>query len=305
MYGGEGSAGVVRPRHVGLLAVQTGLAILAVLALALVSTARAAGPKLTPSSPVTQGSTYLALGDSVTFGYQESQVIPAPNYHQAAGFRGYPEQLGTMLRLKVTNLACPGETSASLVNAKAPSNGCEDGYRKAFPLHTNYTGSQLPAAVTFLRSHPRVLLVSLMIGANDLFLCQATTKDACTSPAEQKATLAKVSANVRRILSEIRGRAHYRGQIVIVQYFSLNYSSPVITSYSAGLNQAQASAAKPFHVRIAGAFGEFRTASRRFGQNPCLAGLLTQLGAYGNCGVHPSYAGQALLAKSVLAATRL
>jgi lysophospholipase L1-like esterase len=305
MYGGEGSAGVVRPRHVGLLAVQTGLAMLAVLALALVSTARAAGPKLTPSSPVTRGSTYLALGDSVTFGYQESQVIPAPNYHQAAGFRGYPEQLGTMLHLKVTNLACPGETSASLVNAKAPSNGCEDGYRKAFPLHTNYTGSQLPAAVTFLRSHPRVRLVSLMIGANDLFLCQATTKDACTSPAEQKATLAKVSANVRRILSEIRGRAHYRGQIVIVQYFSLNYSSPVITSYSAGLNQAQASAAKPFHVRIAGAFGEFRSASRRFGQNPCLAGLLTQLGAYGNCGVHPSYAGQALLAKSVLAATRL
>ena len=69
MHGGEGSAGPVRPRHVGLLAAQTGLAMLAVLALALVSTARAAGPKLTPSSPVTRGSTYLALGDSVTFGY--------------------------------------------------------------------------------------------------------------------------------------------------------------------------------------------------------------------------------------------
>jgi hypothetical protein len=106
-------------------------------------------------------------------------------------------------------------------------------------------------------------------------------------------------------LSEIRGRAHYRGQIVIVQYFSLNYSSPLITGYAAELNRAQESAAKPFHVRIAGAFGEFRTASRRFGQNPCLAGLITQLGAYGNCGVHPSYAGQALLAKSVLTATRL
>ncbi len=299
MHGGEGSAGLVGARCGGLLA------LVAVLALALVSTARAAGPKLTPSSPVTRGSTYLALGDSVTFGYQEPGVTPAPNYHQAAGFRGYPEQVGTVLHLKVTNLACPAETAASLINPKAPSLGCEDAYRKAFPLHTNYTGSQLKAGVTFLRGHPRVRLVSLMIGANDLFLCQANTKDGCTSPAEQKATFAKISANVRRILSAVRGRAHYRGQIVIVQYFSLNYSSPLITSYSAGLNQAQDSAAKPFHVRIAGAFGEFRTAARRFGQNPCLAGLLTQLGAYGNCGVHPSYAGQALLAKSVLAATRL
>jgi lysophospholipase L1-like esterase len=290
---------------VGLLAAQTGLAMLAVLALAPVSTARAAGPKLTPSSPVTRGSTYLALGDSVTFGYQESQVIPAPNYHQAAGFRGYPEQLGTMLHLKVTNLACPARPRPAWSTPKRRPTAARTAtarLSRCTPT-TPAPSCRLPAA--FLRSHPRVRLVSLMIGANDLFLCQATTKDACTSPAEQKATLAKVSANVRRILSEIRGRAHYRGQIVIVQYFSLNYSSPVITSYSAGLNQAQASAAKPFHVRIAGAFGEFRSASRRFGQNPCLAGLLTQIGSYGNCGVHPSYAGQTLLAKSVVAATRL
>ena len=57
---------------------------------------------------VSRGSWYLALGDSVTFGYQEPFVVPAPDYHRAASFRGYPEQLGTELHLRVANAACPG-----------------------------------------------------------------------------------------------------------------------------------------------------------------------------------------------------
>jgi len=39
-----------------------------------------------PMPPITAGSRYLALGDSVTFGYQEPQVIPAPDYSNAASF---------------------------------------------------------------------------------------------------------------------------------------------------------------------------------------------------------------------------
>ena len=68
---------------------------------------------------VTAGSTYLALGDSVTFGYMEPGVVPAPDYHSAASFLAYPEQLGAELHLKVANAACPGETSASLIDASA------------------------------------------------------------------------------------------------------------------------------------------------------------------------------------------
>jgi hypothetical protein len=37
----------------------------------------------------------------------------------------------------------------------------------------------------------------------------------------------------------------------------------------------------------------------RFGGSTCGAGLLTQLGMPGNCGIHPSYAGQALLAEAL------
>jgi hypothetical protein len=49
---------------------------------------------------------------------------------------------------------------------------------------------------------------------------------------------------------------------------------------------------------VADGFGEFRRASAHSGRKPCTAGLLTQLST-GGCGVHPSYAGQGLLALAV------
>jgi lysophospholipase L1-like esterase len=299
MLGSEGRADRVGAR---LLVVT---ALMAALTLVLAAGAHAATAKLTPSSPVTRGSGYVALGDSITFGYQEPGVRPAPGYNRPSTFRGYPEQLGTALHLKVANFSCPGETAGSLINDKSLVFVCENAYRQAFPLHVRYQGSQLSAAVKYLRSHPGVRLVSLMIGANDGFRCETVTADHCTSPAERKATLTEITRSVHRILSEVRNRARYRGQIVVVNYFSLDYGSPGVNAQSHALNNAQDAGAKPFHVRFADGYGEFRTATQRFGQKPCLAGLLTQLGSFGNCGVHPSYAGQALLAKAVLTATRL
>jgi hypothetical protein len=40
-------------------------------------------------------------------------------------------------------------------------------------------------------------------------------------------------------------------------------------------------------------------------RKPVPGGLLTQTGSYGSCGIHPSHAGQTLLAKAVAAATPL
>src|SRR5689334_1553471 len=68
-------------------------------------------PQVTTHSPVTRGSTYLALGDSVTFGFEEPQVVPKPDYSNASSFLGYPELLGAELHINVANAACPGETS--------------------------------------------------------------------------------------------------------------------------------------------------------------------------------------------------
>jgi lysophospholipase L1-like esterase len=254
----------------------------------------------------------LALGDSVTFGYQESTVVPAPNYGSASSFPGYPEQLGAALRLRTANAACPGETAASMVNAGAQSNGCENpapgskkpGYREQHPLHVSYKGSQLTYAVSYLRTHHNVRLVSLMIGANDFFVCQETTKDHCSSAAEQTATAASVTKNIRTLLKAIRNRAHYQGQLVIVNYYSLNYSSSALNGTSLLLNRVQDNAARPFRVKIADGFGQLEAASIHSGGNTCKAGLLTQLST-GGCGIHPSYAGQALLAQAVEKAIKL
>ncbi len=270
-----------------------------------------AAPQRAQRAPVIPSSRYLALGDSVTFGYQEPTVVPKPNYKDAASFFGYPEQLGPQLKLKVTNAACPGETSSSLINVNAVSNGCENilgkpaGYRRLFPLHARYRGPQLAFAVAFLRSHPDVRLVSLMIGANDLLVCQETTKDGCTSRSEQQPVLAMIRRNVHRIVSALRRKAHYRGQLVILNYYSTDYSNATISGYSRLLNQAQDSGAAPFGVTIADGYGTFRKAAKRSGGNPCTAGLLTQLGTPTKCGVHPSYAGQALLAQAIARAVRL
>ena len=294
------------------------LALLACLAGPLAVAAPSASASTRPGAsalPVTPGSRYLALGDSVTFGYEEAQVVPAPHYADASSFVAYPEMLGAELGLKVANAACPGETSASLINAKAQSNGCENTvsgsgvayrqHRPHYPLHVSYKGSQLSYAVAYLRTHANVRLVSLMIGANDLFVCQATTADACSSTAEQAATNAKVARNVRVILSTIRHQAHYRGQLAIVNYYSLDYASAAVSADSTRLNTSVDKAARPYGVEIADGYGELRTASLHSGGNTCQAGLLTQLGKPGSCGVHPSYAGQALLAQALEKAIRL
>ena len=256
---------------------------------------------LVVASPASAKPSYLALGDSVTFGFVDSKAVPPPDYKKPATLPGYPELLGRAAHLKVANAACPGETSASLVNAHARSNGCEDAYRKAYPLHVRYSGSQLAFGVKYLRAHPQTRLVSLMIGANDLFLCQRTTNDACA--AELPATLTRIERNVRGTVSAIRHKAHYRGRIVLLSYYSTDYNSAFVTDVVGRLNRAQRAGAKGFHVAVGDGYGQFRRATTRFGGSPCTAALLTQLGQ--SCDVHPSYSGQSLLALAVQRAAGL
>jgi lysophospholipase L1-like esterase len=270
-------------------------------------------PSITPHTAITRGSGYLALGDSVTFGYQEQQVVPAPNYADASSFIAYPEMLGKELHLTVANAACSGETSSSLIDMTAQSNGCENtpghgnvGYRTQFPLHVSYSGSQLAYAVGYLKKHKKVRLVSLMIGANDFFVCQETTADHCASLTEQSGVIATLEKNVATILTAIRKQSKYNGQIVIVNYYALNYADQTAAQQSALLNQSVDNAARPFHVEFADGFGELGAAAAHSGGNSCTAGLLTQLsGAATPCGIHPSYAGQALLAQAVENAIRI
>src|ERR1700733_13395371 len=168
---------------------------------------------------------YLALGDSIAFGYRPA---PRADYRNPANFGSYPEDLGAALKMNVVNAACPGGTSASMINPRAPSNGCETsarggpGYRAMFPLHVSYRGSQLSFAVQYLRQHPDTRLVTLGIGANDLFRCQEVTADHCGGP-DLGATMAEVTSNLDTILGALRNQAHYQHTLVVLSYYAEKY----------------------------------------------------------------------------------
>ena len=304
-------ANAKRVTRAALVLVCAAAMLVALTGQALAKKPTASKSKITPTTPITKGSTYLALGDSVTFGYEEPTVTPAPNYPDAASFLGYPELYGSVLHTNVVNAACPGETSTSLVDNTAQSNGCENtpgkgnvGYRTLYPLHASYSGSQLAFAVSYLKKHKNVRLVSLMIGANDYFVCQETTADQCASLPEQSAVLETLGKNVHTILSEIRNKAHYNGQLAIVNYYSVDAASATANGQSALLNSTVDGAAKPFHVEVADGFGAFAAGSAHStGDSTCTAGLLTQLSG-GGCGIHPSYAGASLLALALEKVTR-
>ncbi len=285
-----------------------GLALASAPALAKKSSKKPKAPKITIHTPVTRG---LDLSRARRLGHvrvRGATVVPAPNYADAASFVGYPELLGSELHLNVVNAACPGETSSSMIDPTAQSNGCENapGGGPAYRTIRLPASREVHRFAAWLRgvvpeeAH-NVRLVSLMIGANDLLLCQETTADHCASLTEQAGVIGTADKNIATILSAIRNKAHYGGQIVFVNYYS---PSPAQNSFTALGNASLDSATKPFHVVIADGFGQFAAGEAHSGGNTCTAGLLTQLSG-GGCGIHPSYAGQGLLAQSVEEAIKL
>ena len=247
--------------------------------------------------------TYLALGDSVAFGYVPSDAVPAPDYFDPSSFVGYPEDVAQALHIPVSNASCPGETTASLYIPGAQSNGCENspgssaGYRTEFPLHVQYAGTQMLYALGYLATHRNTRLVTIDIGANDVFLCQETTADACESPAELQAVLKKIQVNLAIIYSLIRDVARYHGPLVALTYYSLDYADPVQVAGTEELNSAIASVTEKFGGKVADGFTAFERPSAAFGGSPCAAGLLIKLSD--GCNIHPSPEGHRLLAQAI------
>jgi lysophospholipase L1-like esterase len=248
--------------------------------------------------------TYLALGDSVAFGYVPPQAVPAPNYLVAHSFVGYPEYLAQQLDERVSNASCPGETTASLIVAGAQSNGCENspgsptGYSTLYPLHAQYQGTQIDYALHYLAAHKHTRLITIDIGANDVFLCQETTADHCTSPAELGGVLNEIAGNLGTIFHDLRDVAGYQGTIVALTYYSLSYSDPTQVAGAQLLNSFIAGVAAQYGVTVADGFAAFEGPSLAFGGDPCAAGLLIKL-PDGTCNIHPSPLGHQLLAQAI------
>lgn len=253
-----------------------------------------------PVAQIRDQPDYLALGDSIAFGYR-----PAPwaDYRNQADFSGYPEDLAAALKLNLVNAACPGETSASMINPGAPSNGCETnarggpGYRAMFPLHVSYPGSQLSFAVHYLQQHPDTQLVTLGIGANDLFRCQEVTADHCGG-SDLGPTLAEVTSNLDIILGALRNQAHYQHTLVVLTYYAEKYDDPASTAPIEALNAAIAGPAARHSAVLADGFAAFRATAAQAGGDTCAAGLRVKL-ASGGCDLHPSARGAQVLATAI------
>ena len=270
----------------------------------------AIGAGATSANPVNgsdANGTYLALGDSVAFGYVPPGAVPAPKYLDAHSFVGYPEYLAQQLNERVTNASCPGETTASMLVAGAQSNGCENspgspiGYATLYPLHAQYQGTQMDYALHYLAAHKHTRLVTIDIGANDAFLCQETTADHCSSPAELAGVAGEIAGNLGTIFHDLRVVAGYEGPIVALDYYSLDYADPVQVGGALFLNSVIAGVTTANGGIIADGFGAFGTASTAFGGSPCAAGLLIKL-PDGTCNIHPSPAGHRLLAAAIATA---
>ena len=266
----------------------------------LLVTASPVAPAAPPEAP--GNGAYLALGDSVAFGYIANAGFA---YVNAANFIGYPLYVGDDLRLDTADVACPGETTASAISAVAPDNGCREYRADPFPLHVAYATTQLDFAAAFLTAHRQTKLVTIGLGANDLQLLQAScANDVACVLGGLPGVLATVEANLDMIIAGLRG-AGFRGVVVVVDYYSLDYTDPMLTSIIAALDQALAGVATANGAALADAFTAFRAASAASGGRPCEAGLLNadaqnQL----LCDEHASQSGQRLLAATVEAAYR-
>jgi hypothetical protein len=275
------------------------VALLATLATSLLASGPALRSALATSN---RPQEYLALGNSVAFGFN-----PLLNPSNADNFIGYPTPVAAALKENLTNASCPGETSSHFISLTGTDNGC-GGYRLQFPLHVGYSTTQLAFANGFLQSHPKTLVVSIDIGANDLFAlvnqCGGQTNVACIQ-AGLPGMLATLSANLDTIYGHIRNLDGYHHKLVALTTYSLNYSDPTGTSLISQVNQVVANRTLAWGGIVADGFGAFAAASTAYGGDTCAAGLrIVESSSPLTCDIHPSPAGRDLLAQAIVNALR-
>lgn len=256
-----------------------------------------------PAGADSNGHSYLALGDSVAFGFNpilyEEQLLTGVIFSPGV-FVGYPDTVARTFGMKLTNASCPGETSGGLI-ARTPAQDylCLP-YVMKFPLHTTYSGSQLEFAIHYLRTHPTVRLVTMDIGANDVFKCLG--QPACAANG-LPSVLATIDFNLRYIYGQIRNVAHYHHALVTLSYYSLSYDEATASGTSA-LNAQVIDATEAYGGIVASGFDAFKSpALATPDKSSCEAGLLIVTATNPlKCDVHPSPVGRDLLAAAIVKA---
>jgi lysophospholipase L1-like esterase len=252
---------------------------------------------------------YLALGDSLPFGY--NPLVQPPDL---SDYFGYASIISAITQNTLTNASCPFETTGTFRFGGTTADGafgCPvwrtlSGLKK--PLFVSYSGAQIDYATSFLQSHPNTHLVTIQLGGNDLGDLQLSCHGA---PACEglglPTTLAQVGTNLGTTVASIRA-AGYSGPIVLVNYYAFNYLNVTQTTAFGLLAQTIAAvAAASTNVKVADAFKAFALVSARFNGDTCAAGLRIKLNSFNpqtgdTCDVHPTLAGHAVLAGAVFTA---
>jgi lysophospholipase L1-like esterase len=201
-------------------------------------------------------ASYLALGDSLAFGYSQAKFEKLlPNENPAEYNTGYVDDFARLLkfgnpRLQVINDGCPGETTESFI--KGP---CE--YQLAYPLHHPYVGgptsSQLSDALAYLQANPNTNPITLDIGANDaLGVIEHTCekKVECVIK-EAPALFAHIAANLGLILTDLRGADPHATIIVLGLYNPFGEKLPGGNALTAQLNEVMDKVAAAVGARFA------------------------------------------------------
>jgi lysophospholipase L1-like esterase len=241
---------------------------------------------------------YLALGDSLAFGYSEAKFDSLyPNENPADFDTGYVDDFARALKLgdpnlRVINDGCPGETTNSFINGP-----CE--YQLSFPLHHPYSGgpdsSQLSDALSYLNAHPGLVNpITIDIGANDaLGVIEGTCKLEPTCIAtEAPALFAHIASNLGLILGELRGAAPHATIIVLGLYNPFGSSIAGANQLTAQLNEVMEQVASSVGARFADPLPLFNPPGALEQPTICLlTNMCTPL-----LDIHPTDLGYAVLA---------
>src|SRR5258708_1190728 len=182
-------------------------------------------PLSAAAEDVPKNTRYLALGDSIAFGFNPL-VIPV----NLDKYLGYPEIVSDLIHRKVANASCFGESSASFLVLGAPDTGCA-AWRASLPLFVSYSGTQRRFTLDYLRADlKKTDLITIDIGVNDLgVLLASCNSDLTCASAGLPGTLAAYAQHLTTIFGGIRA-AGYTGPIVAVTPYAVNYNDPVEVS---------------------------------------------------------------------------
>jgi hypothetical protein len=248
---------------------------------------------------------YLALGDSNAFGAQLGkffQELSTGTYDPASFNMGYVDDFAARMKtidphLETVNLSCPAESTSTFLGQGAlPFTNCP--FRVLLPqlaLHTNYSGSQESAALTFLREHPgQVSPITIDIGLGDaIFPCAGPTFliNVPCFHSTMPTALVSVAHNLPKILADLH-KASPSSEIIVATYYNPFYvQDPSTDDLVVSLNEEITSIATSAHAQVADAFQPFN----RTGDETITICTLTLMCP--GLDYHPSDLGYAVIAK--------